>query len=127
MFAKLLVIAGPDRGKSFEVVQALPLVLGRSREADARLNDPRVSPLHCQVSVRDRQIFVADMDSLVGTSVNNIFVTTEYPLQFGDTFTLGDTVVLVQDPDAPASASRERERRPSSPLAPPGERGSGEG
>ena len=101
MFAKLLVIAGPDRGKWFEVVKAIPLVLGRSREADARLTDPRVSPLHCQVTVRDRQIYLTDMDSLVGTSVNNIFITTEYPVQPGDTFTLGDTVILVQDPEAP--------------------------
>ena len=67
MFAKLLVIAGPDRGKYFEVVQALPLVLGRNREADARLTDPRVSPLHCQVTVRNGELFVTDLDSLAGT------------------------------------------------------------
>jgi hypothetical protein len=128
MFAKLLVIAGPDRGKWFEVVQALPLVIGRSREADARLADPRVSPLHCQVTVRKGQIFVTDLDSLVGTSVNNIFVTTEYPLQLGDTFTVGDTVVLVQDPDAPdppgvaaraaAPAPAQRPPRPAKPPPP---------
>jgi pSer/pThr/pTyr-binding forkhead associated (FHA) protein len=101
MFAKLLVIAGPDRGKRFEMVPAVPLVLGRSREADVRLSDPRVSPAHCRLSVRDATMFIMDMDSLAGTSVNNAFVTVEYPLQLGDTFTVGDTVVLVQDPDAP--------------------------
>jgi hypothetical protein len=101
MFAKLLVIAGPDRGKRFEMVPAVPLVLGRSREADVRLSDPRVSPNHCKLSVRNATLFVMDMDSLTGTSVNNVFVTVEYPLQLGDTFSVGDTVVLVQDPDAP--------------------------
>src|SRR4051812_46278250 len=101
MFAKLLVIAGPDRGKRFEVVPAVPLVMGRSGEADARLRDPRVSPIHCKVSVRNATLFVMDMDSLTGTSVNNVFVTVEYPLQFGDTFTIGDSVLLMQDPDAP--------------------------
>jgi hypothetical protein len=101
MFAKLLVIAGPDRGKRFEMVPALPLVMGRSREADARLSDPRVSPIHCRLSVKNATLFVMDMDSLTGTSVNNVFVTVEYPLQLGDTFALGDSVVLVQDPDAP--------------------------
>ena len=45
-------------------------------------------------------MFIMDMDSLTGTSVNHVFVTVEYPLQLGDTFTVGDTVVLVQDPDA---------------------------
>jgi hypothetical protein len=101
MFAKLLVIAGPDRGKRFEIVPAVPLVMGRSREADARLADPRVSPIHCKLSVRNATLFVMDMDSLTGTSVNNVFVTVEYPLQFGDTFTIGDSVLLMQDPDAP--------------------------
>jgi serine/threonine protein kinase len=101
MFAKLLVIAGPDRGKRFEMVPAVPLVMGRSREADARLADPRVSPIHCKLSVRNGTLFVMDMDSLTGTSVNNVFVTVEYPLQFGDTFTIGDSVLLMQDPDAP--------------------------
>jgi Protein kinase domain/Inner membrane component of T3SS, cytoplasmic domain len=101
MFAKLLVIAGPDRGKRFEVVPAVPLVVGRGREVDARLSDPRVSPLHCKLSVRNATLFVMDLDSLTGTAVNNVFVTVEYPLQLGDTFTLGDSVVLVQDPDAP--------------------------
>src|SRR5438067_13415746 len=102
MFAKLLVIAGPDRGKRFEVVPAVPLVIGRSREADIRVSDPRVSPNHCKLSVRNATLFVMDMDSLTGTSVNNVFVTVEYPLQMGDTFTLGDTGMPVQDPDAPA-------------------------
>jgi pSer/pThr/pTyr-binding forkhead associated (FHA) protein len=101
MFAKLLVIAGPDRGKRFEVVPAVPMVLGRSGESDARLSDPRVSPIHCKLTVRNATLYVTDLDSLVGTSVNNVFVTTEYPLQLGDTFTLGDSVLLVQDPDAP--------------------------
>ena len=101
MFAKLLVIAGPDRGKRFEVVPAVPIVLGRSRDADARLSDPRVSPTHCKLGVRNATLFVTDMDSLTGTAVNNMFVTVEYPLQLGDTFTVGDSVLLVQDPDAP--------------------------
>lgn len=124
MFAKLLVIAGPDRGKRFEVVQAIPLVMGRSREADARLSDPRVSPIHCKLSVRNATLFVMDMDSLTGTSVNNVFVTVEYPLQFGDTFTIGDSVLLMQDPDAPdppgMSAPQPAEEPGPAPPPPPG-------
>ena len=112
MFAKLLVIAGPDRGKRFEVVPAVPLVMGRSREADARLSDPRVSPIHCKLSVQNATLFIMDMDSLTGTSVNNIFVTVEYPLQLGDTFTVGDTIVLVQDPDARTRRRWQAEARP---------------
>ncbi|HEY1375671.1 MAG TPA: FHA domain-containing serine/threonine-protein kinase [Gemmataceae bacterium] len=125
MFAKLLVIAGPDRGKRYEVVPAVPLVLGRSREADFRLSDPRVSPNHCKLSVRNATLFVMDMDSLTGTAVNNMFVTVEYPLQLGDTFTLGGTTILVQDPDAPdppgwtATAAVEEPAPPPKPAAAP--------
>src|SRR5438105_1694465 len=100
MFAKLLVIAGPEQGKTFEVVANVPLVIGRSREADGRLSDPRVSPFHCRVEVRKGQLFATDLDSAVGTAVNNVFVL-EYTLQFGDTLTVGDSILLVQDPDAP--------------------------
>ncbi len=120
MFAKLLVVAGPDRGKWFEVIPALPLVIGRSREADARLSDPRVSPLHCRLDVRGRQILVTDLDSLVGTSVNNVFVTTDYPLQPGDTFTVGDTTLLVQDPDAPEPRRKDKAAQPDGAASPSG-------
>src|SRR5438093_3854143 len=99
MIAKLVVIAGPEVGKTFEVVPNVPLVIGRSREADGRINDPRVSPFHCRVEVRHGELFAVDLDSATGTAVNNVFVL-EYTLQFGDTLTVGDTILLVQDPDA---------------------------
>jgi pSer/pThr/pTyr-binding forkhead associated (FHA) protein len=99
MIAKLVVIAGPEVGKTFEVVPNVPLVIGRSREADGRVNDPRVSPFHCRVEVRHGQLFAVDLDSATGTAVNNVFVL-EYTLQFGDTLGIGDTILLVQDPDA---------------------------
>src|SRR5947209_1012708 len=130
MFAKLLVIAGPDRGKRFEVVPNVPLVVGRGRDADLRLSDPRISATHCKLSVRKDTIYVMDMDSLAGTSVNNAFITVEYPLQLGDTLTIGDSVILLQDPDAPdppgmevgraaPSAERENSKQPETKTAPP--------
>src|SRR5207244_11872060 len=93
------VIAGPEVGKTFEVVANVPLVIGRSREADGRINDPRVSPFHCRVEVRHGELFAVDLDSATGTAVNNVFVL-EYTLQFGHTLNVGDTILLVQDPDA---------------------------
>lgn len=127
MFAKLVAIAGPDTGKIIEVVPSVSLIVGRSREADARLRDPRVSPFHCRIEVRDRMIMVTDMDSTVGTAVNNVFVL-EYPLQFGDTLTIGDDIFLVQDPDAAAplvqaEAARPGRtgRMPTAPLQPKAE------
>jgi serine/threonine protein kinase len=44
-------------------------------------------------------LFATDLDSLCGMEINNRFVRQDR-LQFGDTITLGDTILLVQDPDA---------------------------
>jgi pSer/pThr/pTyr-binding forkhead associated (FHA) protein len=123
MFAKLLVIAGPDRGKRYEVVPKVPLVLGRGKESDVKLSDPRVSSTHARLSVRKDMIYIMDMDSMTGTSVNNVFITVEYPLQLGDTFTVGGTTILVQDADAPdppemAAPEKVEEAPPPAPKSP---------
>jgi pSer/pThr/pTyr-binding forkhead associated (FHA) protein len=99
MIAKLLVIAGPDRGKAFEIVPKVPTVIGNSREADVKLSDPRVSPFHCRLEVRHEELFAIDLDSTNGTEINNRSIQEDV-LQFGDTIGLGDTVLLVQNPDA---------------------------
>ena len=114
MLAKLLVISGPDRGKVFEINAKVQTVFGRSREADVKLNDPRVSPYHCRVEVRHGELFVVDLDSVAGTAVNNTFVL-EYALQLGDTFTIGDTTLLVQDPDDLARPAEAAEAKPGAP------------
>lgn len=115
MFAKLVVIDGPDRGKWFEAVPAVQQILGRSREADMRLNDLRVSRYHCRFEVRNDMLFVTDLDSTTGTSVNNVFIL-EQPVQYGDSIGVGDTTILVLDPDAPLP------KLPKAELAPAPER-----
>jgi pSer/pThr/pTyr-binding forkhead associated (FHA) protein len=99
MIAKLLVISGPDQGKSFEIVPRVPTVLGSSGGADVKLNDKRVSPFHCRLEERHQELFAIDLDSQCGIEVNNRFVMEDV-LKPGDTLTLGDTILLVQDPDA---------------------------
>src|SRR5437763_8138844 len=121
MIAKLVVIAGPDQGKKFEVVPAVKTVIGRAREADVTLNDPRASPYHCRLEIRLGELFIVDLDSTIGTAVNNVFVL-EYVLHYGDTFTVGDTTLLVQDPDAPDFAVPARPAaaapKPAAPKPP---------
>src|SRR5919201_797232 len=82
MFAKLLVVAGPDVGKTFEVVPKVPFVIVPA--------------------------------SPTATAVNNVFVL-EYTLQFGDTLGIGDTILLVQDPDAPEAVPAHIANRSGSP------------
>ncbi len=118
MQAKLLVIEGPDRGRSFEIVPKVKTIVGRSPGADITLKDPRVSAFHCQLDVRHEELFVRDLQSTTGTAVNNVFVL-EYTLQYGDTLTIGDTVLLVQDPDARDLPMPAKSASGESPAAPP--------
>ena len=99
MYARLVVVSGPELGKSFEVDARVPQVIGSGLDADLRINDPKVSPFHCRLQVRNEILFVTDLDSKSGVMVNHVTVR-ENPLSFGDALTVGDTVLLVQDPDA---------------------------
>lgn len=121
MIAKLLVIAGPDRGKSFEIVPRVPTVIGRSADADVKLSDPRVSPHHCQLEVKLDELFATDMDSMCGIEINNRIIQQDV-LRFGDTLTLGDTVMVVQDPDAieePGQVKVSGAKKPAKPEPKP--------
>lgn len=117
MQAKLLVISGPDRGRAFEIVSRVPTVVGSSGGADVKLNDKRVSPFHCRLEERHEELFVIDLDSQCGTEVNNRFVVEDI-LRPGDTLTLGDTVMVVQDPDAIEEPGQVKVAGAKKPAAP---------
>ena len=53
MFKQLSVIAGPDKGKTFQLPEKGPMSIGRSEKTDTKLTDLRVSRNHCQVEVKD--------------------------------------------------------------------------
>lgn len=99
MYARLVVVSGPELGKSFEVDARVPQVIGSGRDADMHLKDAKVSPFHCRLHVRNDVLFATDLDSPNGIMVNHVQVR-ENPLVYGDALTIGDTTLLVQDPDA---------------------------
>ena len=47
MSLELVVIAGPDQGKTFVLNAGKGLMLGRSAQAQYQINDPRASRNHC--------------------------------------------------------------------------------
>ena len=61
MAKKLIVLAGPDEGKSFPLGTE-PVMFGRSRATDGYLTDPHVSRVHCQVYLEGDQ-YIVDFDS----------------------------------------------------------------
>lgn len=91
----LVIIGGPDRGRSFQIEEGQTLVIGRSQTSDTQINDPRVSRVHCRVVVDGGTITLLDNDSAGGTFMNGNKVSRQ-ELDTGDTFSVGDTTMRYQ-------------------------------
>jgi serine/threonine protein kinase len=117
MALQLVVIAGPDRGRSFPLTPAAPLLVGRGKDTPTRLTDPHVSRVHCQVQLDGDRAVVVDRGSSAGTFVNGARVTQQV-LQPGDVLRVGETELRLDGGEQttlpPPSAA--------APAAPPAER-----
>ena len=90
MTQKLVVIAGPDAGRSFNLESGQHLSIGRGQASDTRINDPRLSRVHCRIEVDEQGPKLIDDGSTAGTFVGGERITS-YRLKPGDTFEAGDT------------------------------------
>src|SRR2546421_1350749 len=99
MAKQLVVIAGPDKGRTFSIPDADPLLVGRSKSTETKLNDPHVSRVHCQVQIEDGKAMLTDSGSAAGTFVNGKKVAQQQ-LRTGDVIKVGDTQLkFVDDAD----------------------------
>ncbi|MBM3993679.1 MAG: FHA domain-containing protein [Planctomycetes bacterium] len=89
MAKKLIVLAGPDEGRVFELGSDA-MMFGRSRATDTPLTDPHVSRVHCQVLPEGGDYVVVDFDSASGTFVNGKEID-RHVLVPGDLIRIGDT------------------------------------
>lgn len=104
--ALLRVVAGPDAG-GVHLLRGGEVRVGRSTEAEVRLDDPDVSRLHCVVRVDGSgQLAVADLGSTNGTTVDGVPVTG-HPLALrpGSTLRLGESALRVET--APTGQARD--------------------
>jgi serine/threonine protein kinase len=121
---QLVVIAGPDKGRTFPISAADVLLVGRSKATQTTLTDPHVSRVHCQVEVDEGKVMLLDNESAAGTFVNGKRIAQQQ-LQHGDVIRIGDTQLRYVDDEsaegttippgavqpakaAPAAASTER-------------------
>src|SRR5262245_21085682 len=110
MFAQLVVVGGPDQGRTFPLTEGQTLVIGRGQTTETRLRDPHVSRTHCQVQFDSGKVILKDAGSAGGTLVNGQRVT-ERELRPGDVIRIGDTQIRFQLDDA----EEQKTRVPSSP------------
>src|SRR3954451_14249239 len=85
---------GLQQGQRFDLIGGLSL--GRSKEADVRMDDRYASSLHARVFSREGRFYVEDMSSTNGTLLNGATLQGEAELIDGDSVQIGDTVFRLE-------------------------------
>jgi len=116
---KLVVTAGPDKGRSFLFDKGGTLVIGRGKTATGRLKDRCVSRIHCQLRADRDAVILADCNSTAGTYLNKERIE-EQSLQPGDVIQVGSTELRLELATAAdrAEPPAKREVGGESKLAP---------
>jgi pSer/pThr/pTyr-binding forkhead associated (FHA) protein len=70
------------------------VLVGRAPSADLRLDDPMVSRLHARIEMRDDGVYVEDLGSRNGTSVDGVTVAAPRKLAVDDEITVGSAAVV---------------------------------
>ncbi|MEM7475650.1 MAG: FHA domain-containing protein [Planctomycetota bacterium] len=89
----LRVISGADRGQIYGELET-PITIGREEGNAVQLNDERISRYHVKIQEDDGRLVVTDLDSTNGTRVNGNACNLKI-LRYGDTISIGRTVLLV--------------------------------
>jgi serine/threonine protein kinase len=100
MSLQLIVIAGPDQGRTFTIQPGSNLTLGRGERSLYRLTDPCVSRAHCEVVLDGEQVTVIDNGGKGGVKVNGQPVERQ-ALRLGDVVQVGDTQLRLLMGDFP--------------------------
>ena len=121
----LEVVRGNERGRTLRL--KLKTRLGRERDNDLTLTDPRVSRYHAWIELLNNQWTVRDGGSANGTYVNGKRVSLR-PLKPEDRITIGDTEMVFQPsrPGADASVQPGGSRLPPPEAVPQRQNGAGE-
>ncbi len=90
----LIAANGPDKGRVFECPDGESWVIGRGSGPRCLL-DNTTSRMHAEVTCRDGQWYVHDLQSTNGTYLNGQKIVGETPIQEGDRIQLGCTQLLV--------------------------------
>jgi DNA-binding NtrC family response regulator len=101
---------GPDKGQRFVLDASRPprILLGQSPACDFRLSDRQVSRRHAALELREHVVYVVDLESTNGTTVNSVNIGEAY-LRGGEVLRLGGTTIQVTPStvQAPATASTD--------------------
>jgi len=107
--ASIQVIQGPDKGRTFELVNG-ENVIGREGDPVA-LSDKTASRKHARMTFQDNQWFLEDLGSGNGTFLNGVRIKASSRLQRGDQLRCGGSllVFLGGPPEVQASVDVDEE------------------
>ncbi|MBL8758487.1 MAG: FHA domain-containing protein, partial [Phycisphaerae bacterium] len=103
----LTVMQGPDKGKTFELPDDEPQLVGRSSEA-LPLTDNTVSRRHAEMTPDDGRWYIRDLGSQNGTWVNGVRIAERTQLKPGDQIRVGATLFGFGKGEADPASSRIR-------------------
>lgn len=90
MQRQLIIVAGPEKGRTFTLDDGQSLLIGRGQASDTKINDPHMSRVHCRIQVDGGRTILTDDGSSSGTLMGGMRITQQ-ELQPGDMFQIGDT------------------------------------
>ena len=111
MAPKLEVTQGENAGETLKV--KLTTRIGRERDNDIVIVDPKISRYHAQISMEAGQWTLTDLGSSNRTYLNGLAVTEPTPLQPGDRISLGETELTLTMPGQPITQPAPAEAPPA--------------
>ena len=102
----VIVAAGPDKGRIYELDGTTPVVIGREG-ADIRLNDTKVSRRHARLSCEGGRWYAQDFNSRSGTRRNDTVIEGRHPLNDGDRLRVGGSLLVATRKLSDATPSPE--------------------
>ena len=88
----LLVLQGPDKGRRYELPDAVTLVGRESRQM--LITDDTVSRRHCELLPEGNKWILHDLGGINGTYANGTRVSDRYELKLGDQIRVGRTLLV---------------------------------
>ena len=91
--------SGPYAGKALTLPTGKTVTMGRNRDVELPLPDPKLSRRHCQVAYDGQRVLVKDLGSTNGTFLNGVRLPadTDNDLKSFDRIVLGDIEIEILD------------------------------
>ena len=97
VFPQLEVVAALGREPGERVDVGEGITLGRSPSADIQIDDPFASAAHARIFPRGQFMYIEDMGSTNGTSLNGRQLRKPEQLKVADSIRIGDTEYRYQE------------------------------